>query len=91
MIAQFEADWLSTEHAQCVLSFLEVAVKRVLVLIGAGLLMAGCSEASTAPRANKSAGVRSTRDDLTCRSGYIVAYDQNGNPYCVPSDGDTAP
>jgi hypothetical protein len=66
---------------------LEAAVKKVLVLIGAGLLMAGCSDVSTAPQSSKLAGVRSTKDDLTCRSGYIVAYDQNGNPYCAPVDG----
>ena len=62
-------------------------MKKVLLLIGAGLLMAACSEAPSAPQSPRAPASRPHMDDLTCRSGYIVAYDQNGNPSCVPADG----
>jgi hypothetical protein len=65
-------------------------VKKVLLLIGAGLLMAACSEAPSAPQTPKAPSARPQKDDLTCRSGYIVAYDQYGNPSCVPADGSDA-
>lgn len=61
-------------------------MKNVLLLIGAGLLMAACSDAPSAPQTSKAPAARPQMDDLTCRSGYIVAYDQNGNPSCVPAD-----
>jgi hypothetical protein len=66
----------------------EVIVKKVLVLLAAALAMAACSESVTAPApAKKSAPTNAaSRDDFTCRSGYIVAYDQDGNPYCVPDE-----
>jgi hypothetical protein len=67
----------------------EVVVKKVLLLIGAGLLMAACSEAPSAPQTSRTPGAR-PQDDFTCRSGYIVAYDQGGNPYCAPADAGTS-
>jgi hypothetical protein len=51
--------------------------------------MAACSEAPTAPAAPKkslSPSASSSHDEITCRSGYIIAYDENGNPYCAPAD-----
>jgi hypothetical protein len=61
------------------------------LLIGAGLAMAACSEAPSAPQPPKAPSARPTKDDFTCRSGYIVAFDENGNPYCVPADGSAPP
>jgi hypothetical protein len=63
-------------------------VKRLLILAGASLLLAACAESPTSP----STGRRITPsganhdDDFKCESGYVVAYDENGNPYCVPAD-----
>lgn len=25
------------------------------------------------------------KDELSCRSGYVIAYDEYGNPYCTPT------
>ena len=68
---------------------MEVLVKKLLLAAVAGLLMAACSE-STAPTTPKAAATSNARADFECRSGYIVAYDENGNPYCVPVDGGDA-
>jgi hypothetical protein len=65
--------------------FVEVAVKKLLLLAAAALTMAACSESSIAPSgARKAAPDRGANADITCRSGYIVAYDEFGNPYCAP-------
>jgi hypothetical protein len=63
----------------------EVVVKKLLLLAGASLLMAACADSSTAPVARDIKAAKAHRDgDLTCRSGYVVAFDENGNPYCAP-------
>jgi len=74
----------------CGLCSAEVVVKRLLVVAGAALLMAACSEAPTAPPVpKKSLSPSAARfDEITCRSGYVIAYDENGNPYCAPTDPD---
>jgi hypothetical protein len=59
-------------------------VKKLLFVLGGALLMAACSEAPTSPSAPKAAPVGQPSFDLTCKSGYIIAYDENGNPYCAP-------
>jgi hypothetical protein len=65
--------------------FVEVAVKKLFLLAAAALTMAACSESSTGPStARKFAPDRGASSDITCRSGYIVAYDEFGNPYCAP-------
>jgi hypothetical protein len=66
----------------------EVNVKKVLVLLVAALAMSACSEAVTAPAAAKKSAPTNaaSRDDITCRSGYVVAYDEDGNPYCTPDE-----
>jgi uncharacterized lipoprotein NlpE involved in copper resistance len=63
----------------------EVVVKKLLLLSVAALVMGACSEGTTAPPASKKAPPSSAKSDDTfsCRSGYVVAYDENGNPYCV--------
>lgn len=45
--------------------------------------MAACSEAPTAPVAASKAPTNRAAFDFTCRSGYLVAFDEDGNPYCV--------
>jgi len=60
-------------------------VKKLLLLAAAGALMAACSEGPTAPAASsKKAPSARPSADLVCASGYVVAYDENGNPYCAP-------
>ena len=59
-------------------------MKRVVCIIGGALLMAACSEAPSAPAAPKSTPVERPSFDLTCKSGYVIAYDEEGNPYCAP-------
>lgn len=60
-------------------------MKKLLVLAVAAMVMGACSEGTTAPSASKKAPPSSAKSDdtFTCRSGYVVAYDENGNPYCV--------
>jgi hypothetical protein len=69
-------------------------VKKLFLLTSAALAMlamAACSDAPTAPSARKAAPSASS-SDITCQSGYIVAYDQYGNPYCAPeSQGASSP
>jgi hypothetical protein len=69
----------------------EVAVKKLLVAVTAGALMAACSEAPTAPTAPSApkAAASNRANDLECRSGYVIAYDEYGNPYCAPDGGST--
>lgn len=66
----------------------EVVVKKLLTLVAAALCMAACSDSSVGPSAASkvSPSNQGSRDDFTCRSGYIVAFDENGNPYCVATD-----
>ncbi len=62
-------------------------MKKVLVLIGAALAMSACSESATAPAAaNRAAPTKAASLDFTCRSGYSIAFDEDGNPYCVPDE-----
>jgi hypothetical protein len=48
--------------------------------------MAACADSPTAAGSPQRALTpKAQNDDATaCRSGYIIAYDENGNPYCVP-------
>jgi hypothetical protein len=48
--------------------------------------MAACADSPTAVGSQQKAlSPKAQHDDgLACRSGYIIAYDENGNPYCVP-------
>jgi hypothetical protein len=62
-------------------------VKKLLVLIAAASVMAACADSTTAPASQKKGlDPQARQDDFTCRSGYTVAYDENGNPYCVAND-----
>ena len=60
-------------------------MKKLLPLVSATVLMAACSDASTSPR-RPTLAIPSSRPstDVACASGYIIAYDENGNPYCAP-------
>jgi hypothetical protein len=61
-------------------------MKRVLLLVSAAVVMSACGEAPTSPSAAKKApAARSSHDDgFFCESGYVIAFDENGNPICVP-------
>jgi hypothetical protein len=56
-------------------------MKRFLLLAAVAVLGACTAESPLAPRSAPA----SVRHDLTCRSGYIVAYDENGEAYCAPA------
>ena len=62
-------------------------MKKLLLLaaVGATALLAACSDTATSPlRPTRAAPRDLTTADLLCASGYIVAYDENGVPYCAP-------
>jgi hypothetical protein len=61
-------------------------VKRLFFLIVAASVMAACADSPTAVGSQQKALTPKAQHDdgLACRSGYIIAYDENGNPYCVP-------
>jgi hypothetical protein len=63
-------------------------VKRLLILAGAALLFTACAESPTSPSGRGIAPGRANHDDdFKCASGYAIAYDEEGNPYCVPVEG----
>jgi hypothetical protein len=64
----------------------EVCVKK-LIFICAAVALAGCADSSMSPDGHRAATRARSNDELTCRSGYVIAYDEFGNPYCVPADG----
>jgi hypothetical protein len=58
-----------------------------LLLAGATLFIAACSQAPTAPGSKLAPRQKASLDEqLACRSGYIVAYDEEGNAYCKLDD-----
>lgn len=63
---------------------------RLLVLAAGALLLAACAESTTAPSQMRTKGSTAKPSfDFTCPSGYITAFDDDGNPICVPA-GDGA-
>jgi hypothetical protein len=64
-------------------------VKKLFFLIAVASLMAACADSTTAPTAQKKLAAPQPLYDFTCRSGYTIAYDENGNPYCVPDQSGT--
>jgi hypothetical protein len=85
----------TSRFPQCGFQSAEVEfMKKVqLVLLAAGaLLLASCAQSTTAPsqmRTNNN-GAKPRFDDFSCPSGYTVAYDDNGNPYCIPSGNESS-
>lgn len=66
-------------------------MNRILLLLGAAAAMAACSDATApAPPAAQRQAPSGPRYDMSCRSGYVIAYDQNGNPVCSGSSDLTA-
>ena len=59
-------------------------MKKVLLLVGAALVMSACGEVTAPTAAKKAPSARSSHDEIFCESGYVIAYDENGNPVCVP-------
>lgn len=57
-------------------------MKKLLLLAGTTILMAACADAPTSPQRPAPSGRAAA--DFSCASGYIIAYDENGNPYCAP-------
>ena len=63
-------------------------MKRLLILAGAAVLFAACAESPTSPSTGRRIAPSGANhdDDFKCASGYVTAYDEDGNPYCVPED-----
>lgn len=59
-------------------------MKKLLFILSGALMMAACSEAPTTPPAQSKIPAARPSFDLTCKSGYLIAYDEDGNPYCKP-------
>ena len=61
-------------------------MKKLLLLAGAALAMSlgACADSTTAPTRKVAPSDQAKHDDFFCESGYVIAYDENGNPYCVP-------
>ena len=64
---------------------------QLLLLTAGALLLASCAQSTTAPSQMRTKGNGATPrfDEFTCPSGFEVAFDDAGNPICVPSDGTT--
>jgi hypothetical protein len=60
-------------------------VKKLLLLVAAAALMSACSESPTAPSAPRAAPSKGASSDIECLTGYVIAYDEFGNPYCAPA------
>ena len=65
-------------------------MKKLFVLIAAASVMAACADSATAPTGQtRGVAPQALHDDtFSCRSGYVIAYDENGNPYCAPETTD---
>lgn len=63
-------------------------MKKLLILTGAALLFAACAESPTSPSPGRRIAPSGANhdDEFKCASGYVVAFDENGNPYCVPEE-----
>lgn len=59
-------------------------VKKLLFIAGAALAMAACSEGPTSPSSPTKTPSARPSFDLTCKGGYLVAYDEEGHAYCAP-------
>jgi hypothetical protein len=64
-------------------------VRKLLILAGATLLFTACAESPTSPTTGRRIAPSGANhdDEFKCASGYVVAFDENGNPYCAP-EGD---
>lgn len=58
-------------------------MKKLLILAGA-LVAAGCSDVAPSAPAARHVTLQAPSRDLTCRSGYAVAYNSDGTAYCAP-------
>ena len=62
-------------------------MKKLVILAGAALFFTACAQSPTSPSTGRRiAPTGANHDDDFCASGYIIAYDEQGNPYCVPED-----
>lgn len=62
-------------------------MKKLLLLTAAALFAGACSESMpSAPR--QAAPADRVSRDLICESGYVIAYNENGEPYCAPAPDD---
>lgn len=57
-------------------------MKRLFILAVA-LIGAACSDATLPSAPQKAAPANKASLDLICASGYVVAFDENGDPYCA--------
>lgn len=57
-----------------------------LLIIASALVVAGCADVAPSAPAGRHVAPQAPRLDLTCRSGYAVAYNSDGSAYCAPAD-----
>lgn len=63
-------------------------MKKLLLIAGA-LLIAGCSDVAPSAPAVRHVTPQAPNRDITCRSGYAVAYNSDGSAYCAPDSTTT--
>lgn len=63
-------------------------MKRLVLLAGAALLFAACAESPTSPSTGRRIAPSGANhdEDFKCDAGYVIAYTEEGEPYCVPAD-----
>lgn len=63
-------------------------MKKLLAACAAVFVIA-CVDAPVAPETSAEPPVKPAQFDstFTCRSGYVIAYNEQGEPYCAPEGG----
>lgn len=57
-----------------------------LMLFASVLAIAGCAEVAPSAPKTRRAAPQAVDRNITCRSGYAVAYYSDGTAYCAPTD-----
>lgn len=65
-------------------------MKRIVWFVIAVLGVAACSEVTSAPSAPTRLRPGERSPDMTCRSGYVIAYYSDGTAYCAPDSTQTS-
>lgn len=61
------------------------SVKKLLIVASA-LVLAGCADVAPSAPAARHLTPQAPSRNITCRSGYAVAYNSDGSAYCAPTD-----
>ena len=63
-------------------------MKKIVLLAAAALFAAACADSTSPSAPRQVAPSNEANRDLICASGYVVAFDENGDPYCAPESDD---